>query len=77
MKPTSKQAPRANTSTELKKLLEDARNQLFLLRLDKAQNKLKNTSLIFLKRKEIAFILTLIREKDLSVEKAGLAEKSL
>lgn len=66
MKLTSKQALRANVSTELKKLLEDARNQLFLLRLDKAQSKLKNTSLIFLKRKEIALILTLIREKELS-----------
>ena len=49
---------------ELKKLLNDARSDLFNLRLDLSQNKLKNTSSIFLKRKEIALILTALKEKE-------------
>lgn len=70
MKLKEKQTFRVNTLTELKNLFDKARNELFLLKLDKVQNKLKNTRSLFLKRKEIAFILTLIREKE-------LAEKSL
>lgn len=50
---------------ELGKMLKDARNTLFNLRLEKAQNKLKNTRSAFLKRKEIAQILTVIKEKEL------------
>lgn len=72
MKLKDKQTFRVNALTKLKDLLEKAKNELFLLKLDKAQNKLKNTRSIFLKRKEIAFISTLIREKDLSADKAGL-----
>ena len=49
---------------ELKKLLNDARSDLFNLRLDLSQNKLKNTSSIFLKRKEVALILTALKEKE-------------
>ncbi len=65
MKLKDKQTFRVNALTKLKDLLEKAKNELFLLKLDKAQNKLKNTRSIFLKRKEIAFISTLIREKEL------------
>lgn len=65
MKLKDKQTFRANTLGELKNLLEKARNELFLFKLDKSQNKLKNTRSIFLKRKEIALISTLIREKEL------------
>lgn len=50
---------------ELQAQLKEARDELFSLRLDKAQNKLKNTRSLFLKRKEIAYVLTLIREKEL------------
>lgn len=66
MKLKDKQTFRANTLGELKNLLEKARNELFLFRLDKAQKKDKNTRSIFLKRKEIALISTLIREKELA-----------
>ncbi|OGH07126.1 MAG: 50S ribosomal protein L29 [Candidatus Levybacteria bacterium RBG_13_35_9] len=52
------------SASELKKLLGDTRNDLFNLRLDLSQNKLKNTSSIFLKRKEIALILTALKEKE-------------
>jgi ribosomal protein L29 len=34
--------------------------------MDLSMNKLKNTSSIFLKRKEIALILTALKEKELS-----------
>ncbi|OGH03036.1 MAG: 50S ribosomal protein L29 [Candidatus Levybacteria bacterium RIFCSPHIGHO2_01_FULL_37_17] len=50
---------------ELSKLLKDARDNLFNLRLDLSQNKLKNTKSVFLKRKEISLILTALREKEL------------
>ena len=50
---------------ELKDLLEEKRQDLFKLNLDNKQNKLKNTRSIFNTRKEIARILTLIREKEL------------
>jgi ribosomal protein L29 len=51
---------------ELLKLLGDARDALFNLKMDLSMNKLKNTSSIFLKRKEIALILTALKEKELS-----------
>lgn len=53
---------------ELKGLLKEAKDALFNFRLEKAQNKLKNTSAISLKRKEIARVLTSIREKELNNE---------
>lgn len=65
MKLKDKQMFRTSTLEELKNLLEKARNELFLFKLDKAQKKDKNTRSIFLKRKEIALISTLIREKEL------------
>ncbi len=54
---------------ELRKLLTEARDSLFNLRMDLSQNKLKNTSSIFNKRNEIALILTALKEKELSNEK--------
>lgn len=51
---------------ELTKLLNEAKDSLFNLRMDLSQNKLKNTSSIFNKRNEIALILTAIKEKELS-----------
>lgn len=65
MKKKDKQALREKTTEELKTLLKEKRNELFELRLDKSQHKLKNTKLLFWARKEIALILTLIREKEL------------
>lgn len=49
---------------ELKKFLNDARENLFNLNIDLSQNKLKNTRSIFLKRKEIALILTALKQKE-------------
>ncbi len=52
------------TEKELKKILMDAKDSLFNLRIDLSQNKLKNTTSIMLKRKEIALILTALRQKE-------------
>ena len=48
----------AKSENELKKAVNTAKDELFGLKIDFSQNKLKNTAAIFLKRKEIAWILT-------------------
>ncbi len=50
---------------ELKTALKEAKEALFNLNLEKAQDKLKNKRSIFNKKKEIARILTALREKEL------------
>lgn len=61
---------------ELKSLLAQKKEELFNLKIDNQQNKLKNSRSIFNTRKEIARILTLIREKELAApaEKAAAAK---
>jgi len=56
---------KTKTLEELKKEVKDARGQLFDLRLEMSQNKLKNLRSIFFKRKEIARLLTQIRQMEL------------
>lgn len=51
---------------ELRVLVIEKKKELFNLKLDNKQNKLKNTRIIFNTRKEIARILTLIKEKELA-----------
>ncbi len=51
---------------ELSNLVVAAKDALSGLMLDKTQNKLKNTSSLSVKRKEIAQMLTIIRKKELS-----------
>jgi len=53
---------RKKTLPELFKLLEEERNKLFKLRMDKALGKLKQTHLLKMTRKNIARILTVINE---------------
>ncbi len=48
---------------ELQKQLKDAREALTTLRLDMAQNKIKNTGSLSAKRKEIAVVLTILKKK--------------
>lgn len=50
---------------ELIKKLKDTRDELFTMKIDLTQNKLKNTKSITTKRKEIALILTALKEKEL------------
>jgi len=63
MKKKDKQVLREKNIDELKSLLKKRKDDLFQLKLDNSQNKLKNTRLLFLTRQEIACILTLIYEK--------------
>jgi ribosomal protein L29 len=66
MKTKEKKELFGKTETELRKALKEAKGALLDLMLDLGQNKLKNTRLIFWKRKEIALIKTALREKELA-----------
>lgn len=64
MKANEKKELYSKSMTELRKLLKDAVAALEALRLDKEQNKLKNTRSLFLKRKEIAVLKTIMTAKE-------------
>lgn len=64
MKSKDKKDLRTKTIEELKLLLLQTKDELFSLNLQVAQNKLKNKRLIFLKRKDIAVISTILKEKE-------------
>lgn len=49
---------------ELEGMCKSAKAELLELNLSKAQNKLKNTRSIFWKKKDIARILTILRQKE-------------
>jgi large subunit ribosomal protein L29 len=53
------------TEEELKDLLKTKKEDLFKLKMDKTQNKLKDVKSIYKTKKDIARILTLIREREL------------
>lgn len=65
MKTKEKKELREKTIPELKTALREAREEIFSLKLQKAQKKLKNVRLLFEKRKDIARIQTILREKEL------------
>lgn len=64
MKTKDKKELYTKSIQELQNLLKEVKDELFRLKLEKEQNKLKNTRLIFLKRKDIARILTVISQKN-------------
>jgi ribosomal protein L29 len=66
MKTRDKKELFVKSEKELRKALKEAREALFNLNLDKRQNKLKNTRQIFWKKKEIAYILTALKEKEIA-----------
>jgi len=66
MKSKDKKELHGKSIEELNKLAVETKDALVGLRLDKTQNKLKNTSFLSLKRKEIAQILTIMRMKRLA-----------
>jgi len=51
---------------ELGSLIVEAKDALAGMRLEKIQNKLKNTSQLSVKRKEIAQMMTVLRMKELA-----------
>ena len=51
---------------ELRGKVTIAKHELFAMQMDKAQGKLKNTSSLTFKRKEIARLLTALRQMELA-----------
>lgn len=70
MKSKAKKELHTKTMQELKQLLKETRDELFKLKLEHARKKLKNKSLISEKRKDIARIMTMIKEGELKNENA-------
>jgi len=66
MKSKDKKELHAKSIKELKNMVVEAKNELAGLKMDKTQNRIKNTSLFPVKRKEIAQMLTIIRLKELA-----------
>lgn len=64
MKSKDKKELHTKTENELLKMLKDAKDSLVMLKLDKVQNKLKNTRELFNTRKLIAILLTILKEKE-------------
>jgi ribosomal protein L29 len=65
MKTKDKKELHLKSIKELNNLVIEAKDALASLKLDKTQNKLKDTSILSRKRKEIAQILTVLRMKEL------------
>lgn len=65
MKKKDLQSLRNKDVKELGEMVREARSALSTINLDMVQNKIKNTKTFFEKRKEIAQILTIMREKEL------------
>lgn len=68
MKAKDKKELHKKSMQELKKMVSEAKDALAKLKLEKVQNKLKNTSQLSVKRKEIAQMLTITRIKELQRE---------
>ncbi|KKP95448.1 MAG: 50S ribosomal protein L29 [Microgenomates group bacterium GW2011_GWC1_38_14] len=68
MKKNDKKEIFAKDLKTLKTLANEARKQLFEMKIDHSQNKLKNTTQISEKRHELARLLTVIKEKELAGE---------
>jgi len=65
MKTKDKKELHLKSLKELNNLVLETKDSLMDLKLDKSQNKLKNTSLLTIKRREIAQILTIMKVKEL------------
>ena len=66
MKTKAKKELHSKTGEELKVLLKTVKDEFFSLQLEHAQQKLKNTSSLLHKRKDIARINTILQEKNLA-----------
>ena len=64
MKINDKKELHTKDATELRKMLKDGHELLLSLKLDREQNKLKNTRGIFNTRKSIAIIKTILKGKE-------------
>lgn len=68
MKTKDKKELHLKSLEELRSLIVQAKDALFGLKLDNVQNTLKNRRQLFIKRREIAQMLTIARGKELSKE---------
>jgi large subunit ribosomal protein L29 len=59
---------RTKSEKELTTLLKEKSAKVFTLKLDQTQNKLKNLREIFITRKDVARIKTILKEKELALE---------
>jgi ribosomal protein L29 len=64
MKVKEKKELHIKSVTELKKMLKDVQSSLLQLSLDKEQNRLKNTRSLFMARKDIAALKTVLHMKE-------------
>jgi ribosomal protein L29 len=71
MKTKEKKELSLKSVKELSNLIIGAKDALAGLKLEKVQNKLKNTSQLTRKRKEIAQMMTVLRIKELAEVKSG------
>lgn len=63
-----KNEKKGNKLSELRDQMKALREEVFNLKLDNAQRKLKNTTSLTLKRKELARLLTAARQLELAHE---------
>ena len=59
---TKEKVEKVSTLVEMREAIAKAKKEIFELQLDKAQGKMKNVKSLFLKRKEVARLLTKLRE---------------
>lgn len=76
MKTKDKKELYAKSIKELSRLVVEAKDALAGLKLDKTQNKIKNTSSLSVKRKEVAQMLTIMRLKELAEIQEAKNEKT-
>jgi ribosomal protein L29 len=65
MKTKERKDLHTKSQVELRTMLKSLKDAVFTAKLELSQNKLKNTRSIFLKRKEIAQILSILKEKEI------------
>jgi ribosomal protein L29 len=65
MKTKNKKELHIKSIKELQNMIAEAKDALVGLKLEKIQNKLKNTSSIAVKKREVAQMLTVVRIKEL------------
>lgn len=76
MKTKDKKELHRKSIKELSNLIVQAKDALAGLKLDKTQNKLKNTSQLSVKRREIAQMLTIKRLRELAEIQEAKNEKT-
>lgn len=70
MKSKGKKELHTKTVKELQQLLNEIKQEIFKFKLELSKKKLKNVRSIFEKRKDMARVLTILKEKELVNENA-------